>query len=321
MSMRAAVIAGPAQFRIDRVAVPETPAGAVRIQLEGCGVCGSNLPPWEGRPWFSYPFSPGEPGHEGWGTVDAVGEDVTAFKAGDRVAALSYRAYAEFDIAQADAVVKLPAALDGRPFPGEALGCAMNVFKRSAIQPGQHVAVIGIGFLGGLLVGLAAAAGARVVALSRRQFALECARQMKAAEVISLTREHQQIVGVVREMTGGNGCDCVIEATGQQEPLDLASELTRERGRLVIAGYHQDGMRQVNMQLWNWRGLDVINAHERDPAVYRQGMSEAVEAVVSGRLDPFPLLTHRFSLEKINEAFLSMRDREGAYLKSLISYE
>jgi len=54
----------------------------------------------------------------------------------------------------------------------------------------------------------------------------------------------------------------VIEAAGQQWPLDLATELTRERGRLIIAGYHQDGPRQINMQLWNWRGLDVINAHE-----------------------------------------------------------
>ena len=57
----------------------------------------------------------------------------------------------------------------------------------------------------------------------------------------------------------------------------------------MIAGYHQDGPRQVNMQLWNWRGLDVINAHERDPAVYVQGIREAVEAVAAGRLDPAAL--------------------------------
>jgi hypothetical protein len=53
---------------------------------------------------------------------------------------------------------------------------------------------------------------------------------------------------------------------------DLAGELCAERGRLVIAGYHQDGMRQVNVQLWNWRGIDVINAHERDPQAYVDGM-------------------------------------------------
>ena len=63
----------------------------------------------------------------------------------------------------------------------------------------------------------------------------------------------------------------MIEAVGKQWPLDLAAELTREGGRLVIAGYHQDGPRQVNMQLWNWRGFDVANAHERDPQVAVRG--------------------------------------------------
>ena len=91
----------------------------------------------------------------------------------------------------------------------------------------------------------------------------------------------------------------MIEAVGQQWPLDLAGELTAERGRLVIAGYHQDGPRQVNMQLWNWRGLDVINAHERDPAVYLAGMRDAAEAVAGGRLDPGTLYTNTYTLEAL----------------------
>ena len=95
-----------------------------------------------------------------------------------------------------------------------------------------------------------------------------------------------EIIERVRELTGGTFCDRVIEAVGKQWPLDLAAELTREGGRLVIAGYHQDGPRQVNMQLWNWRGFDVANAHERDPAVAVRGMREAVEAIESGRHRP-----------------------------------
>lgn len=55
-------------------------------------------------------------------------------------------------------------------------------------------------------------------------------------------------------------------------------------GRLVVAGYHQDGPRQVNMQDWNWKGIDVVNAHERDPAVHRQGLREAVAAAAADRL-------------------------------------
>jgi threonine dehydrogenase-like Zn-dependent dehydrogenase len=110
----------------------------------------------------------------------------------------------------------------------------------------------------------------------------------------------------------------VIEAVGKQWPLDLAAELTGVRGRLVIAGYHQDGPRQVNMQLWNWRGLDVVNAHERDPAIYVDGVRAAVEAVVTGRLDPDPLYTHTFPLTRLDEALNATRDRPDGFLKALV---
>jgi threonine dehydrogenase-like Zn-dependent dehydrogenase len=123
----------------------------------------------------------------------------------------------------------------------------------------------------------------------------------------------------VKALTGGALCERVIEVVGEQGPLDLATELTRERGRLVIAGYHQDGPRSVNLWLWNWRGLDVINAHERDPRVYLEGIQLAVDAVVSGRLDPTPLYTHRFALAQANEAFEAMRARPDGFLKALIT--
>jgi D-arabinose 1-dehydrogenase-like Zn-dependent alcohol dehydrogenase len=96
-----------------------------------------------------FPTEPGALGHEGWGVVDALGDGVEGLAVGDRVAALSYKSYAEYDLADAEAVVPLPDALAGRPFPGEPLGCAMNIFRRSGIEAGQTVAVVGIGFLGG----------------------------------------------------------------------------------------------------------------------------------------------------------------------------
>jgi threonine dehydrogenase-like Zn-dependent dehydrogenase len=133
----------------------------LRLRLEGSGVCGSNLPVWEGREWFSYPQPAGAPGHEGWGIVDAVGDDVRGWQVGERVASLGTHAFAETEIVAADAVVRLPPELDGQPFPGEPLGCAMNVFRRSGIGPGQTVAIIGIGFLGALLTQLCSRAGAR----------------------------------------------------------------------------------------------------------------------------------------------------------------
>src|SRR4051794_25793861 len=270
---------------------------------------------WRGRPWFEYPREPGAPGHEGWGRVAAVGDGVDGLATGDRVAAMSFRADAEYDLADARAVVPLPGDLDGVPFPGEALGCAMNVAHRSDFHAGSTVAVVGAGFLGTLLVQIAARAGARVIAISRRPYALEVARTSGAHETIALDGD---ALARVEELTDGELCDRVLEVTGRQEPLDLAATLTRVRGRLVIAGFHQDGPRQVDMQLWNWRGLDVINAHERDPAVYVRGIREAVDAVASGRLDPSPLYTHEFPLDRIGDAFAAAGERPDGFLKALV---
>ena len=316
--MRAAVIAAPGRIEMQEVTVPEPGPGHVRVRLEGSGVCASNLSLWEGQPWFDYPRPAGGGGHEGWGVVDAAGEGVSEVQVGDRVAVLSLHAYAPYDVADADALVLLPPELADRPFPGEPLGCAMNVFRRSRIQSGQTVAIVGIGFLGALLTRLVSDAGARVLAISRRPFSLEVARSMGAAETVPMD-DHLGIIERVRELTDGTFCDVVIEAVGKQWPLDLAAELTRERGTLVIAGYHQDGPRQVNMQLWNWRGLDVINAHERDPRIYREGMRMAVDAVASGRLDPDPLFTHTFSLEQLGDALDATRDRPDGFMKALIT--
>lgn len=315
--MRAAVIAAPGRVEIVDGPLPEPAEGQVRVRVEGCGVCGSNLPLWEGRPWFRYPLAPGAPGHEGWGVVDALGARVGGLAEGQRVAFLSGHAFAQYDLAEAGSVLPLPPALDGAPVPAEPLGCAVNVFRRSAIAAGQVVAVVGVGFLGAIVIRLARLAGARVLAIGRRPFALELAARLGADHVLPL-EDPRGVVARVEELTSGRLCEVVVEAAGAQGPLDLAAELTRERGRLVVAGYHQDGPRQVNLQLWNWRGLDVVNAHERDPRVYLEGMRLAVEEIVAGRLDPRPLYTHRFPLAELGEAFEAMRTRPDGFLKGLV---
>jgi threonine dehydrogenase-like Zn-dependent dehydrogenase len=272
-TMRAAVVAGPVRVETTVASRPRPADGEVLIRVEGCGVCGSSLPYWEGRDWFSYPGEPGAPGHEVWGRT----ED------GRRVAALSYHGFAEWDVAASDAVVELPPALDGLPFPGEALACAVNVVARAGARPGDRVAVVGMGFLG--------------------------------TTVASLLEEP---VEVRRDTAVSGEFDVVIEAAGTQAALDTASRLVAAGGRLVVAGFHQDGPRTVDMQSWNWRGIDVVNAHERDPQVYVRGLHEAVELAVSGRLDVERLVTHRLPLGRLDEAFDLARTRPPGFLKAVV---
>lgn len=314
---KAAVLTAPQKVELQELDLPEPGEGEVRIRLEGCGVCASNIPVWEGRDWFDYPVEAGNPGHEGWGVIDAVGENVKGLSEGERVTALSYNAYATHDIAKAENVVKLPDFLDGKAFPGEPLGCAMNIFKRSDISEGQTVAIVGSGFLGSLLTQLAKSKGARVIAISRRDFSLETASSSGADKLIKMD-DHYKVIEKVKKLTDGNFCERVIECTGKEWPLNLSIELTGERGKLIVAGFHQDGMRSVNVQMLNWRGIDMISAHERDSAEYIKGIKAAIEAVREGKMNPFPLFTHRFKLNEMKQAYEHLTGRPNGFVKALI---
>lgn len=315
---RAARVIAPGQIEI----VPLTPRdpgpSEVRIAIEGCGVCASNLGPWAGPDWQRFPLPPGGLGHEAWGVIDAVGDEVRDLHPGTRVAFAGRNGFATHETVPAADVIVLPDALAGVPVPAEPLGCAVNIFRRAAISRTDTVAIIGIGFLGALLVRQAARAGARVIAISRRDSSLELARQMGARHAVAMD-DHGRIVDQVRRLTDGRLCQTVIEVVGKQWPLDLAGELVAEGGRLVVGGYHQDGPRQVDMQMWNWKGIDVINAHERDPQVIRRGMRDAVRAVAEGRLDPTPLYSATYPLEGLAAALDATRDKPGGFVKALIA--
>jgi NADPH2:quinone reductase len=305
--MRAAVLKSARRVVVEDVPAPEPAAGQVRVRLRGAGICASELPLWQGREWFRYPRMPGEPGHEGWGTVDALGPEARGAQVGQRVAVISQRAHAEFDVCPAESLVALPDQLEP-PFPGEPLACAVNVLRRAPVAPGQRVAVIGCGFMGLLLVQLCAPLAGELAAVSRREHGLELARSLGASSAwrfgeAALTRQPP--------------FDVVYEATGHPEPLELAGQLTAVRGRLVLVGYHQDGRRSVDVQLWNWRGLDVVNAHERDPAVYVEGLRAAVALCAAGRLVLGPLITHRYALEELGEAYRISSERPDGFVKAV----
>lgn len=317
-TMKAAAFVGNKKIELKEVELPSPAPNQVLVKLEGCGVCNSNIPPYEGREWFNYPMEPGSTGHEGWGTVVKAGEEVKQLKEGDRVAMLSNNAYAEYDVAEENACFKLESMLADKPFPGEPLGCAINIFNRSDIKPGHTVAIIGIGFLGALLTQLCKERGATVIALSRRDYSLEVAKNCGADYTLPLD-DHWKIIEKVKEITNEELCDRVIEATGKEWPLNLSGELLKNYGRLIIAGFHQDGMRSVNIQQWNWKGLDVINAHERDQEKYMEGIREAATAVAAERLRPEALYTHTFPLENIEDAFKCITERPDGFLKALIT--
>ena len=276
--MWAAQVVGPRRVELRDVELPTASPGEVVVRIEGCGVCRSSLPLWEGRSWFSDPAEPGAPGHEAWGR---------RLSDGRRVAGLSQHGYAEFDVMRLDEMVELPEALDEVPFPGEALACAVNVVRRARISRGQNVAVVGMGFLGSTVARLCELRGARVTGVRRAD---------------------------VREGTFPR----VVEAAGTQEALDTASRLVAPGGVLVIAGYHQDGPRTIDLQSWNWRGIDVVNAHEREPRAYVEGIRVAARLAAAKELDIASLVTQRFGLDELSAAFEAATLRPAGFLKAIV---
>jgi threonine dehydrogenase-like Zn-dependent dehydrogenase len=272
-TMQAATVVAPVRVECVEAEPPRPGPGEVLVHVEGCGVCGSSLPLWEGRPWFDYPLAPGAPGHEVWGRLDD----------GRRVVALCFHGYAQLDVAPADTIVELPEELDGVPFPGEALGCAVNVVRRANVRSDEAVAVVGMGFLG-----------------------------------TTVARLLGSVAEVRRENQSRGEFDVVIEAAGTQGALDTASALVAPGGRLVVAGFHQDGPRTVDLQSWNWRGIDVVNAHERDRQVVVEGMREAVRLAAEGALDVASLVTHRVALPELARAFELARTRPAGFLKAVV---
>jgi threonine dehydrogenase-like Zn-dependent dehydrogenase len=260
----------------------------------------------------------GAPGREAWGRIDALGTGVEGFEPGERVAILSGHGFAQYDVADLQSVVRLPESLDGKPFTARPLAGAVNLFRRSGINKGDTVAVVGTGFLGTLITQLAALSEARVIAIGRRPCSLEIAKQFGAQHTLEF--DPIETPRAVRALTEGTFCDIVIEAVGKPPALDLAAELTRERGRLMMAGCHHTP-RTVNLPLWNSRGLDVINAHEPSSALCLEGMREAVSAVDTGLITPGPLYTHCFPLGRLADALRLARERPEGFMKVLISID
>ena len=237
----AAVLEAPRVVRLEAVAPPQPGDGEVLVEIEGCGVCASSLPVWEGRPWFDYPLPPGAPGHEAWGRTDD----------GGRVAFLTQHGFAPVAAVDARTLVPLPRELDGLPFPGEALACAVNVFARAGVLAGQRVAIVGMGFMGSAIAQLCEAAGAEVVALRRGDDAggLACERVIETGGV--------QINLVPKE--GGNTFHSYFSGSFTNDKLQQSNldDTLRARGLTATPGVDQlydaalgVGGRIVRDKLW-----------------------------------------------------------------------
>ena len=305
--VRALTVRAPGDVAVIESSDPSPDAGEVLVRIHACGVCGSDLNAWRGVPGIEYPLPPGAPGHEIWGEVVGVGSGVDGPGVGQLVTGLAWNGFAELGIARADNMLVVPERFGGAPTPGEPLRRA-RAWRLAGGGPREPVP--GFGYLAALIVQLLSDDIESWMAVSRREDSRALARRLGASAAYDFAEVPS---------TAWDSFDVVIEAAGVQQTLDFATWLTAYAGRLVIAGYHADGPRTVNMQSWNWKGIDVINAHEREPSVHRRALAEAFDRLSLRRnIELASLLTHRWSLEQAGEAFRTAETRPLGFIKGVI---
>src|SRR5438105_7361684 len=180
--MWALCLEAPRQLNVRKVETPVPQAGEVLVRIRACGVCASDLNAWRGVQGIEYPLPAGAPGHETWGDIALLGPDVRGLQVGQPVTGLMWNGLAEFGVARAEHLVALT---DDRPLLGEPLACAMNVVRRARVGS-DRVAVVGLGYLGALIVQLLPS-GMQWIACARREESEALALQLGADAAYSFS--------------------------------------------------------------------------------------------------------------------------------------
>jgi 6-hydroxycyclohex-1-ene-1-carbonyl-CoA dehydrogenase len=338
--MRAAVYHGPGRpLSLEERPTPRPGPGEIRVKVAACGVCHTDLHYLDhGVKTFKEP--PLILGHEASGTVEECGPGASLFKPGDRVllpAVLtcgrcrscrlgreniceSMRmfgnhldgAYAEFVLAPEKDAFTLPPEipLAEGSIIADALSTPYHaVVRRGEVRPGDTVVVFGCGGVGMNVVQVAATAGARVIAVDLSEAKLERARSLGAHEVI-----HPPAAGdvpkAVRKLTDG-GADVALEAIGNPVTLRQAFDSLRNGGRLVVVGFTAQEV-PVPAGRIMFREISVVGSLGCRPVDY----PPLIRLVLDGRLKVKELVTHRFPLGRIDEAFELLR--RGESLRSIV---
>jgi threonine dehydrogenase-like Zn-dependent dehydrogenase len=314
--VRIAALQGPQHFEVREVPRPRIRSDELLVKVVASGVCASELEPWLAGPADDQPRYLG---HEVSGVVVERGGDVHRLDVGDRVGVwVTAAGFAEYVAVRADHC--FPAG-DG-PLDealAEPLACAVNAVERADVRLGDDVVVIGSGFMGHLVQKLVALRGVRrLVVADSRVDALERANAMGATHVVDVTRE--SLPEVVERLTDGRGADVTFECTGSQAALTAAGDTTRMSGKIAIVGFHLGGSRELPLSYWNWMAFTIVNAHFRDVEVIMRGMDVGMRLVSSSVLSMGDLVTHRFALDRIDEAFSAMRDKPPGFVKAVITF-
>jgi len=338
--MKAAVYHAPGDIRIEDVPLPPCERGGLRVRVDACAVCGTDLKSYKsGNPRIKAPMVMG---HEFTGLVEQVGEGAAGFSAGDRVVmatsvscgscfycrqgwrnlctdlapmGFSYPGgMAEYVAIPARAVVnghvvKVPPGVRAEHAAlAEPVSCAVNSLSNCALRPGDTVVVLGAGPMGLMNVCVARGMGAGKIILSE----VSDARLSQAAPFgcdVLVNPERESLAERVRAETDGLGADVAIVAAPAAAPQEQALDLVRKRGTVCLFASLPVGasMLVLDSRKIHYGELRIVGTSDSTPEHVRT----AVELLAAGKIPADRLATHVLPLEGLFEAFELMTRGEA----------
>jgi len=322
MKVTGAYLAGVRKIELrNRELKPGKDQILVRTHL--AGICGTDKNFYEGifptmkgldtetRKDLSKPFFFG---HEGGGSVVETGARVSRFGVGDRVIAFGWvDTFADYFLAAENDLEPVPRGMDmDLACLGEPIGCAVYSGLQSRVQLGDTVAIFGMGFAGQIMAQVVKKKGAfRVIAVDVVDAKLKIARELGADVTVNSQKENP--VEAVLDLTGGNGADVAVEMAGTQEAVNRCTASVRHNGTLVFYSWITRDV-TLNISRWHNDSLNIVNtglvhhsAEER-----RLWTPSALRPVIQGQINIARLITHRFPMGQIVEAFEAARTDSSA---------
>lgn len=341
--MKAAVLYGKEQIRVETVPLPSMGPEDVLVKVKAALTCGTDVKVFRRGYHARMIVPPALFGHELAGDIVAVGHAVTKFKIGQRVVAANSApckecfycrrnlenlcedllfnngAYAEFIRIPARIVkynlYEIPAHLTYQDAALiEPLACVIRGLDETNVKPGDNIAVIGLGPIGLMFVRLAKAVyGARVIAVGRRQGQLDRAMRMGASEAVS-TADTTDIVGAVRALTDGRGVDVAIEAVGKPDTWDQAVHMLRRGGTVnFFGGCPNDSRVDLETSLLHYSEITCKASFHHTPYHIRK----ALDAVSRGHITARDFVNREEPLTNLLEVMKYLMSHNG-HMKTAI---
>jgi len=340
--VKAAILTSPFNIQVKEIVEPKIGPKEVLVKPMATAICGTDIRIYNGSLKVKLPLIMG---HEVAGCVIEVGKECEKIKVGDRVhiypiiycgtcymcktgkvylcssGGLIGRdvngAFAEYVSVPEYLIYKLPDNISYEE--GALAGLVWNVFHahtRVKISIGDSVAVLGMSAAGLLHVALARISGAYpVIAISRSQWKLELAKKFGADIVINARQT--DVLNDVLEATGGRGADIVIESAGTPQTILQSMKLVKPGGIILQFGICAESINNYNAYPIYFKEISIIGTRAMRPLEYEPAM----KLLASGRIDVKPLITHKFPLEKIREAFELIDKKPNEVLRALITYQ